>query len=411
MRIDLDANASYGILLEIVPEVTNGVSLLSGNPSSIHARGQAARAQIERAREAVAALLGINSTMRLVFTSGATEANNMALRVPFHSGLHTRALNSSEGGAEVVISAIEHPSVLEVCAALGRLGVSVTQVPPDQNGEFHVEDFVRACGPATKLISVMYANNETGQVLPVLDIFNGVASVFPHILRHTDAVQALGKIPLSFPNESADLVSISGHKIGGLLGAGALAVSQRVPWSPLLFGGAQETRWRAGAENTLGIVAFGLASSVISRDLSNRIKAMERNRSTLLASLTTLLPAVEEFTSRERLPNTLNIRLPGVHAADLLVALDLEGVNISTGAACSSGKPLASHVLIARGYSEQYARESLRLSLRAEHTEAEMIEAAKRIADCVQRMSARRSKSSTNSSTSAHAPIIEEARG
>lgn len=380
--INLDANATYGLL----PELYENLKALFPNllnPNSVHQGGQAARAIIEKAREEIAALIGTAPGDRIIFTSGATESNNLALYAPF---LWADEATRSRGAPWSLLgTALEHPSVLGPAQALRQKGVELRLLGPRETRS--LRDFVEACSEDTRLVSLMYANNESGEIFDVPSIAKAIKEKFPNTIFHTDAVQALGKFPLSFRNTNADLMSLSAHKIGGLMGAGALIVREGINLEPLLRGGPQEERLRAGTENLLGIASFGLAAKHVRENLAARIASMRKGRDFLLHEIKRVFSDVSTTSNLERvLPNTLSIQIPGVRADDLVVAADTQGVLISYGAACSSGKQDPSHVFLAMGYSEEEAKEIVRISLKAEYEAGELEHAASVLISCIQRM-------------------------
>lgn len=379
--INLDANASYGLLPEVSETLRSWDPRLL-NPSSIHQGGQSARAAIEEARSELVALLDLNRGDRVIFTSGATEANNMALNL-----LTAHTPEAGSDGPDLITTTVEHPSVLEPARDLLRRGYKVAFIRPSERRMLEVGAFEEAVTSNTRLCSVMLANNETGHVFPVSKIVEALRSRYSGIFVHSDAVQALGKIEFSFKQSGLDLCSISAHKIGGLPGAGALIVSERVEHYSLIKGGPQELRWRAGTENVLGIVSLGIAAAVIRRDGARRRAAMLRSRQRLLERLREEIPSITVNTPEDGLPNTLHITIPGLRADDLIVALDVQGLLASSGAACASGKPEPSHVLLAFGMSPETARASMRLSVRAEESEEHIDMAAHIIATAVSKMS------------------------
>lgn len=391
--INLDANATYGLLPEVQAELkSRDLSFL--NPSSIHQEGQRARALIEEARSEIRQLLNVPTSARIVFTSGATESNQSALMLPFLNDLHlgpTMAPGLVTAQGEVVISAIEHPAIFEPAARLAKWGAKIVSVSGAQGQVARVEDFQDQVSAATRVVSVMLANNETGHILPVKEIAHLVRAQAPQALFHTDAVQAVGKLPVDFSALGVDLMSISGHKIGALSGVGALIVGPRVPHVPFLIGGAQETRWRAGTENTLGILTFGIAARILRETLDQRIAAMAERRDLLAAVLSTKLPGIR-FNNRasNSLPNTINATIEGIRADDLVVALDLEGICISAGAACASGKPEPSPVLKALGLSYDEAKRTIRLSVTAQTEINDVAWAAQTIVKVISNMRAAR---------------------
>lgn len=378
-RIYLDANASYGLLPQVAEELRSLLPELAqlGNPSAVHADGQRARALIEDARREVRALVDADPHDRIVFTSGATEANNAVLRAPFEGGRKGR----------VVSSAIEHPCVLEPLSALESQGVAVHLVAPDSSGSVSAQRVDEACAEPTTLVALMLANNETGALIPVATVAAALKERSPATRIHCDAAQAIGKVPCSFRALGVDSLSISGHKFGALSGVGALVVRAGSAPCALLRGGPQETRWRAGTENLIGIVSMGIAARVVRSSLEQRRAEMARSRGQLLAQLREGLPELRCNTPlEESLPNTLSVTIPGVDADDLVVALDLQGVALSSGAACASGKPDPSHVLLAMGMTEQEARATIRISVRAEQDAQKLYEAGAVIIETVRRM-------------------------
>jgi len=374
--INLDRNATYGVL----PEVSETLRALDwgylGNPSSIHQSGQRARYLIEEARGEILTAVGAEPADRIIFTSGATESNNMVVL--------GAALRKS---CHIVTTAIEHPALLEAAKEAGARGADVTIVPVDKTGAASFEQLKNGIHSRTGLVTLMYANNETGALQPVSEIGEHLRNIGSPAIFHSDAVQALGKSDFSFSKLKLDLASISAHKIGGLPGVGALVAKAGLELTPLLFGGPQEKRARAGTENVLGIVSFGAAARILNRQRDDRIQRLRTNReiiwSVLRDSLENIKPTVDLGWT---LPNTLSLFIKDIDSADLVVGLDLEGVEISSGAACASGKPGASHVLTGMGYSEQEARSIIRISVGAEDDSSRMESAAKTIVRVVQRM-------------------------
>jgi len=376
--INFDANASYGLLPEVERLLSQYSSIL--NPSSIHQGGQRSRALIEESRREISQLLNLKRGDRVIFTSGATEANNTALLSKYQSTF---------AGSNIVISAIEHPSIRDAAYKLSEKGVEVREAYPESNHEFLPESFAALCDDQTRCVSVMLANNETGQVLPVQEIAKAIKEVSPYVLIHVDAVQALGKINIDFQTLGADLLSISAHKIGGLSGVGALVVRDGISVSPLLIGGPQEVRFRAGTENVLGIISFGVAARVMREQFEYRTARMSALKAAFISKIKDELSefgVCVNFEELQTLPNTISLRVPGVSADDLLVALDLLGVWVSAGAACSSGKPEPSHVLLGMGFTEEEARETIRISLRSETTYEMLCTGVDKISVAVQRV-------------------------
>jgi cysteine desulfurase len=354
MVLDLDANATY-TPSQSFQEVVSSAWKKLGNPSSIHRGGQRARAAVEEAREQVRALVGAGSKDQVIFTSGATEANNMVVA------------SAAKAGAHLLSSTIEHPCVLEPLRKAAQSGSSVSLAPASAGGEVAAQSIAVLLRGATSLVSVMAANNETGVVNDVCEIGACVRRGAPKALIHTDAAQIVGKMPLRFAELPVDLLTISGHKLGALSGVGALIMRPGVTIAPLLLGGPQESKLRGGTENVLGIISLGIAASDILSQGAVRGTTMEQVRDAFEQELLTQLPECEiNGRSLRRLPNTASVFIPGVRADDLLVALDLEGIYVSSGAACSSGKPEPSHVLLAMGQSEERVRSTIRVSFRAD---------------------------------------------
>ena len=385
--INLDSNASY----PMHPRVRTILSCPEReflNPSSVHQGGQAARIAIETTRDLLRlAFQAPDAT--IAFTSGATEGNNAVLFSPFWSYLNTHR----EQGIlpELVISAVEHPAVFEAAKKLESLGVKLSIVSPRACGNFYPDDFLDCITERTKLISVMAVNNETGLRLPVEAIFHEARRKNPRILCHTDAVQLFGKESISLATLSADYVTVSAHKIGGLAGVGAIVMRQGTPIDALVVGGPQETGRRAGTENVLGIVAFGEAVAALMDEASTRASTMREYQALLVTLLKTSIPeAVIHFQSLPSIGNTVSVRFPGSQTSDMVVSLDLHGVYASSGSACSSGKVSASPVLLAHGFTEEEALETVRLSLHHHLTEQDIQHAVARIKTAYNTMHGRR---------------------
>jgi len=354
-RVYLDNNATTPLLPEVFEAMRPYFAEHFGNASSIHHHGQETRAAVERAREAVAALLGCRSS-EIVFTSGGTEGDNLAI-----SGL-------ARAGDHVVSSTIEHHAVLNSCKHLEAIGCEVTYVPVDGRGLVDPEDVRRALRPNTKLITIMMANNETGVLQPVEEI--GKIAAEADVYFHTDAVQAAGKVPIEVKGIGCDLLSISGHKLHAPQGVGALYVGKGTILQPMFYGGSHERSRRAGTENVPGIIGLGKAAE-ISRE------ALDRGDLAQMAAMRdhieqTILSEVEATgvngEGAPRVPNTTNIHFDYIEGEALVIALDLKGLAVSTGAACSSGAIEPSHVLTAMGLPPEIARASLRFSLGKQNT-------------------------------------------
>ena len=354
MIVDIDANATYAPSQELRGVIAASWDRL-GNPSSLHRSGQRAKAAIEGAREVIRAMVGAGQKDRIIFTSSASEANNWVIRA------------AAAQGGELVSTTIEHPCVLQPLRAIQGDGGIIQLVAPLGTGEISPELFLKYVSDKTSFVSCIAANNETGVVNDIFSIATQVRWYAPHALIHTDAAQLIGKGQISFSDIGVDCLTLSGHKIGGLSGVGALVIREGIEINPLILGGTQESKLRGGTENVLGIISFGAAAGIVNATLSQRINAMRaiRDRFEQEIARAPIECEINGQTAR-RLPNTSNIWFKGVRADDLLVALDLEGVLVSSGAACSSGKPEPSHVLTAMGQDENRARQSIRFSFRGD---------------------------------------------
>lgn len=362
MRIYLDHNATTPPREEVLAEVARVARAGFGNPSSPHADGAAARTELEHARERVAAALGVAAN-EVIFTSGATEANNLALH-----GV-TRARR--ERGSHLVTTVAEHPSVLEPLAALAEAGWRVTHVPVDAEGCVDPEALAAVLRPDTVLVSILWANNESGVVQPMERLVERVRE--RGIPLHVDATQALGKIPVDLGRVPADLLSASAHKLNGPKGVGCLVARRWVPLLPFVRGGPQERRLRGGTPNVSGAAGFGIACELAARELAQRARRDAELRDRLWEGIRAKVPRVRRNGAPESvLPNTLNVEFTGAAADVLLEALDLEGVSVSAGAACASGSLTPSHVLAAMGRSPEQARAALRFSVGHGNDEAQI---------------------------------------
>ncbi len=361
-RIYLDNNATTPVLPEVFEAMRPYFGEQFGNASSIHHHGQQTRAAVEDARESVAALLGCRAS-EIVFTSGGTEADNLAV-----AGL-------AGAGDHIITSSIEHHAVLLACKHLEEMGAEVTVLPVDGRSLVDPDDVRRALRSHTKLISVMMANNETGVLQPVEEIGNIAAEA--GVCFHTDAVQAAGKVAIDVIRIGCHALSISGHKIHAPQGVGALYVRKGTRLQPMLYGGRHERSLRAGTENVPGIVGLGkaaqLAKAALDRGDDKKMAAMrDRLQQGILAQVE---QAGVNGDGAARVPNTANIHFDHIDGEAMVIALDLKGVAVSTGAACSSGAIEASHVLVAMGLRPDQARASIRFSL-GKQTVAEDIDFA-----------------------------------
>lgn len=339
------------------PEVVEAMSAFLveefGNASSVHHRGEQAKERIEAARERVADLIGATSE-EIVFTASGSEANNFALKGVL--------LGASAERRRLVVSAIEHPSVLETARHLEARGIPLTIVPVDTDGRVDLDRLRQALTSDVALVSILMVNNETGVIQPIEEIAAMTRTAGARL--HTDAVQAAGKIPVDVQALDVDLLSLAGHKIRGPLGAGALYVRRRTRLVPLIHGGHQERSRRAGTENLPAIVGLGVAAERAARKLSSGEAAENRLGMELLEGLLEADPGAKlNGDAKRRLASIVNVRFPGVDGEAVLHELDQEGITVSTGSACSAATPGPSHVLLAMGLSPEEAHASVRFSL------------------------------------------------
>jgi cysteine desulfurase len=363
MRVYFDYNATTPMSPDVVEAMHQTGRDTFGNASSVHHFGQQAKAALDQARSSVAALIGAEPS-EVVFTSGGTESDNMALR-----GV-AEALEPL-GRRHLVATGIEHEAVLNTLRALARRGWSTTLLPVDQSGVVKPDALEQAITAQTALVSVMHANNEIGTIQPVAEL---AAIAHAHgALMHTDAVQSTGKIPVDIRSLGVDLLSLSAHKFNGPKGAGALWVKRGIRMQPILTGGKHERNRRAGTENVPAIVGLGVAAGLAIQKLQSESARIGALRDRLEQGILAAVPGTAvNGAAQARVPNTTNISFDRVEAESLLIALDLEGVAVSTGSACSSGTLEPSHVLKAMGFPAHRTQNSLRFSLGLFSTEPEV---------------------------------------
>jgi cysteine desulfurase len=372
-RIYLDANATTPLLPEVLEAMRPFFLERFGNASSIHQEGQHARSAVEQARASVSRFLGCRPA-EIVFTSGGTESDNLAI------------FGSVKAGDHVITSTVEHHAVLHAVEKLRDRGVEVDFLPVNDQGVLAAEDVRNAIRPNTRLISVMMANNETGVLQPVEAI--GQIAAEAGVRFHVDAVQAAGKLMLDVDGIGCHLLTISGHKMHAPQGTGALFVRRGTRLEPLFAGGAHERQRRAGTENVAGIVGLGKAAECAMEGLRNGAPQRMRGLRDRLESgvLQRVTDAGVNGGDAPRVPNTTNLWFDHLEGEALVIALDLQGLAVSSGAACSSGVSEPSHVLEAMGLSSERARGSLRLSLHRHTTEEEIDQAIRLVSSRVARL-------------------------
>ncbi len=363
MRVYFDYNATTPLAPDVLEAMTRAERDLFGNASSVHHFGQQAKAAVDEARSEVAVLIG-GDPSELVFTSGGTESDNLALR-----GVADAA--ELAGRRRLVASAIEHEAVLNTLKALARKGADPALVTVDASGCVSPDRIREAITDQTAIVSVMHANNEIGVIQPVAAIA-GLAHARGAVM-HTDAVQSAGKIPVDVKTLGVDLLSISAHKLNGPKGVGALWIRRGTRMQPVMTGGKQERNRRAGTENVPAIVGFGVAARLARAKMESEAVRLAALRDRLEEAILAGVPGTAVNGARSlRVPNTTNVSFDRVEAESLLIALDLEGIAVSTGSACSSGTLEPSHVLRAMGLAAHRTQNSLRFSLGMFSTDAEV---------------------------------------
>ncbi|MDP3716690.1 MAG: aminotransferase class V-fold PLP-dependent enzyme [Acidobacteriota bacterium] len=363
MRIYLDHNATTPPDPLVTERMAQAFREVWGNASSVHHFGQQAKAALDEARGAVAGLLGADAS-EIVFTCGGTESDNIAIRGA------AEALEAS-GRRHLITSAIEHEAVLTTMKALAKRGARVTILPVDASGILAPDRLREALTDDTALVSVMHANNEIGTVQPIAEL-----AALAHergALFHTDAVQSAGKLPLDVRSLGVDLLSIAGHKFYGPKGTGALWLKRGVRLIPPMTGGRQERNRRAGTENVPALVGLGVAADVANRKLASEADRLGALRDRLEAGILAAVPgSARNGAASPRVPNTTNLSIEGVESESLLIGLDLAGIAVSSGSACSSGTLEPSHVLKAMGLSHGRTLGSIRFSLGTSNTDADI---------------------------------------
>jgi len=361
-RIYLDHNATTPVAPAVIERMMAALRDDFGNPSSVHHFGQRAKASLDEARSQVAALIGADPS-EVVFTSGGTESDNYAIRGA------AEALEPT-GRRHLIASGIEHEAVLNTLRALARRGWRVTLLAVDQSGVVTPDSLRAALTDDTALVSVMHANNEIGTLQPVAEL--AALARERGALFHTDAVQSAGKVPVQVKSLGVDLLSLSAHKFYGPKGAGAIWIRRGVRLLPLVTGGKHERSRRAGTENVAGALGLGVAADLARAKMTTEAERLAALRDRLEHGILQRVSGTAVNGSGARVPNTTNVSFDRVEAESLLIALDLEGVAVSTGSACSSGTLEPSHVLKAMGFPAHRTQNSIRFSLGAANTEAEI---------------------------------------
>jgi cysteine desulfurase len=351
----MDYNATTPLRQEVKDRMVQALEIYA-NASSMHESGRRARAEIESARRSVAAIVGAKDPATVYFTSGGSESNNTVFMTMYKLGRENPARR------KIITTAIEHPCVMNAAAYLRDEGFPVVYLPVDGFGRVDMEAYKRELTPDTLLVSVMAANNEIGTIEEVKAIAGMAKAAGAWV--HTDATQAVGKIPVSVDGWGVDYLTMSCHKLYGPKGIGALYVRPKAPIEPLIRGGHQENGVRAGTYNNLGIIGFGLAAELALADLPGYMERVGALRTRLRDGLLERIPHIKvNGHPTEVLPNTLNVSFPGAEGEAILLSMDIEGIQASTGSACASGSLEPSHVLMATGVGPELAHGSIRFSL------------------------------------------------
>jgi len=352
--IYLDNAASTAVHPEVVKEMMPYFDVQYGNPSSIHQFGRKAKNAMQKARKQVAALIGAEPD-EILFTSGGTESNNTILYgIPKLQGSH---LDQNH----IITSSIEHEAILQPCKEFENIGIKITYLPVDERGIVDPNDIANSINSQTVLVSIMLANNEVGTIQPIKEISEICKK--HQIPLHTDAVQAVGKVPINVKELGVDALSISSHKINGPKGVGALFIKKGLIIAPEILGGGQENGMRSGTENVASIVGFGKACEIAKEGLNENISHFKKLHSSILEKITKEISHVKlNGHSEKRMFNNIHLTFLGVNGEDLIIKLDEYGIAASTGSACSIHTQKASHVLKAMGFNHEQITGSLRMS-------------------------------------------------
>lgn len=379
-RVYLDNAATTRLLPEVLEEMVPYMTELYGNPSSPHDFGQKAASGLSKARQQVANAINADPS-EIIFMSGGSEADNTAIR-----GIAERY---SKKGKHIITTAVEHHAVLHTCQLLERNGYEVTYLPVDEYGMVRVDQVREAMRPDTVLVTVMFANNEVGTIMPIAEI--GALCHEKGVYFHTDAVQAVGHLPIDVKAMHIDMLSMSAHKFHGPKGVGALYVRRGIVLPPLIYGGAQERNRRAGTENVPGIVGMGKAIEMALDGLDEKAERMKALRDRLIRELPERIPEIKlNGHPTVRLPNNVNFSIKYIEGESILLMLDLNGIAASSGSACTSGSLDPSHVLLAMGLTHEIAHGSVRMTLSDETTEEDIekvLEVLPMVAERLRKMS------------------------
>ncbi|MBI1910310.1 MAG: cysteine desulfurase [Deltaproteobacteria bacterium] len=375
-RIYLDYNATTPLAPEVRERLLSLMGGFTGNPSSLHREGREGRSLLNEARAKVASLLHADPA-EVIFTSGGTESINLALKGVFYG-------SPRSGKKNMVTTSVEHSSVHQALAFLaGREGVRVTSLPVDHDGRVSLEEYEKSL-PETLMVSVTYANNETGVIFPIREMASLAKS--RGVLFHLDAVQGAGRLPLNVKELGIDLLSFSGHKIYGPTGTGVLYCRRGVSLAPLIQGGSQEREKRGGTENIFGIAGLATAFELVSAEREKENERLKKMRQRIETTISQIPGSFVNSRGEARLANTLNFSFEGISNQSLLASLDLEGFAISGGSACASGSMEPSHVLIAMGQPREMAKGAVRVSLGRPTTEKEVDQFLSVLPGVVQRL-------------------------
>ena len=351
-KIYFDNAATTSVRKEVFSAMTPYFQDFYGNPSSIYELGTQSKRAVNQARESVAKALDAEAE-EIFFTGSGTESNNWAIK---------GAVMTAGKKKHIITTSIEHHAVLHTCHFLEKLGFSVTYLPVDKFGMISIDDLKKAISPETFIISIMFANNEIGTIQPIKDI--GLVAKENGVLFHTDAVQAVGHVPISVRDMNIDMLSLSAHKIHGPKGVGALYIRKGIKIGPILHGGAQERNMRAGTENVPGIVGLGAAIDLAHDDVKEKIDKITKMRDMLIANILEAIPYTKlNGHPKNRLPGNVNISFSYIEGESLILLLNNEGIYVSSGSACTSGSLDPSHVLLATGLSHMEAHGSLRITI------------------------------------------------